>query len=30
MKVDIMDLEAKYVSFEEGFDLVIKEATEDL
>ena len=30
MEVDIVDLGAKYVSFEEGFDFVIKEATEDL
>ena len=30
MEVDILDLGAKYVSFEEGFDFVIEEATEDL
>ena len=30
MDVDIVDLGGKYVSFEEGFDFVIEEATEDL
>ena len=30
MEVDILDLGAKYDSFEEGFDFVIEEATEDL
>ena len=30
MEVDILDLGAKYISFEEGFDFVIKKATEDL
>ena len=30
MEVDIIDLGAKYISFKEGFDFVIKEATEDL
>ena len=30
MEVDILDLGAKYVSFGEGFDFVIKDATEDL
>ena len=30
MEVDIVDLRAKCVSFEEGFDTVIEEATEDL
>ena len=30
MDVDIVDLGAKYVSFEEGFDFVIEDATEDL
>ena len=30
MEVDILDLGGKCVFFEEGFDVVIKEATEDL
>ena len=30
MKVDIVDLGGKCVSFEEGFDFVIEEATKDL
>ena len=30
MEVDIVDLGGKCVSFEEGFDFVIEEATEDL
>ena len=30
MEVDIVDLGAKYVSLEEGFDFVLEEATEDL
>ena len=30
MEADIVDMGAKYVSFEEGFDFVIEEATEDL
>ena len=30
MEVDIVDMRAKYVSFEEGFDFVIEDDTEDL
>ena len=30
MGMDIVDLGAKYVSFEEGFDFVIEDATKDL
>ena len=30
MEVDILDLGAKYVYFEEEFDFIIEEATEDL